>query len=673
MAKKINNSIKKPAPVTKQPAAAGIENVPVVKDPLLPAWLYEFKAQAIIVGMLAFVLYFNTSQNEYALDDTIVIVKNEYVYEGFAGIKDILTKDAFDSYYKQFNSSNQLSGGRYRPLSIVSFAIEQQFFGAIPPDKMEDAQHPNGIYPGFGYDMKKPFEKKFIEGMHIRHFFNVLWFTLCVVLLLYFLRYVVFRSNPVMALLAAVLFAIHPIHTEVVANVKSRDEIMSLVFICLTFIYAFKYQEYKKKWMLVVGTVSYFLAFLSKEYAITLVVLLPMSFFLFYRLSVWDSIKASLPFIGVMIVYICIRLSIVAQMNKDSDNDILNNPYAKAQDDEVLPTKISTTLNYIKLLIYPKHLSADYSYNTLPYKNFSSLKVWLSLLVHGSLIVLAISFLRRLLKPVSKVKIAGIEGNNQSAGSLLSKIDIEGARILLFAISFYLLNLFLVCNIFFNIGGTMGERLIFHSSVGFCIAAAYLLYKGMEKIKNAMTGRLALGGVMVLLIVLCGFKTIERNADWKNDETLFNHDIVESPNSILVNSNVASSLINKAETEKDSLMRRYELHKGIEYYNKTLSLHNTFVSGFMNRFVAYLKLNEPDSAKTNLDMVRTYYPKYPKMEEIYYNLGVCYYMKGMIPQAISQWQTSLKLNPSYGIAQQSINTATQAMIAQQKGQQVIVK
>ena len=652
-----------PVSAAKPKQAAFVAQVQVIKDAMIPAWLYEFKWQAWIVGVLAFVLYVNTSKNEYALDDTIVIVKNEYVYEGFAGIKDILTKDAFDSYYRQFNSSNQLSGGRYRPLSIVSFAVEQQFFGAIPADKMDSFQtHPNGINPGFSFNMNRPFEKKFIEGMHIRHFFNVLWFTLCCVLLLYFLRYVVFKSNPIMALIAAVLFAIHPIHTEVVANVKSRDEIMSLVFICLTFIYAFKYQEHKKTWMLVVGTVSYFLAFLSKEYAISMIILLPMAFFLFNRYSVWDSIKASLPFFGVMVVYIALRLNIVASMNKDSDSDILNNPYAKAQPNEILPTQISTTLNYIKLLFYPVHLSADYSYNTLPYKNFSSPKVWASLLVHGGLIVVLISFIRRLFKPVTAASAKAKEW-----------IDIEGVRVLCFAISFYLLNLFLVCNIFFNIGGTMGERLIFHSSVGFCIAMAYLLYKGMEMIKPAMMGRVAMSGLMLLLIVLCGFKTITRNEDWKSDETLFNHDIVEAPNSILVNSNVASSLINKAETETDSLKKREDLHMGIMYYNKALELHNTFVSGYMNRFVAYLKLDEPDSAKSNLDLVRQYYPKYPKMEEIYYNLGVCFYMKKQIPQAIAQWQTSLKLNPNYIVAQQSINTAMQAMNAQQRGENVNVK
>ncbi len=636
---------------------------PEVKDPLLPEWLYTFRIQAAIVGILSFVLYINTSKNEYALDDTIVIVKNEYVYEGFAGIWDILSKDAFDSYYKQFNSSNQLSGGRYRPLSIVTFAIEQQFFGAIPKDKMDSFKtHPNGINPGFSYDMKAPFERRFIEHMHIRHFFNVIWFTLCVITLLYFLRYIVFKHNHILALLAAILFVIHPIHTEVVANVKSRDEIMSLLFICLTFILAFKYQEHKKMWMLVCGMISYFLAFLAKEYAITLIALLPLSFFLFNRFSVWDSIKASLPFMGVMVVYIFMRLQIVAPMSENSDSDILNNPYAKVADaNEKLATQIATTLNYLKLLIFPDHLSADYSYNTIPYKTFSNPLVWLSLLIHGTLIGMVFSFFGRLF------------GSAPKAGEPAKKWSMETVRIMCFAITFYLLNLFIICNIFFNIGGTMGERLIFHSSVGFCIAVAYLLYKGTAMIKPAMTGKAILAVAMVALIGLCGFKTITRNMDWKSDETLFNHDIVEAPNSVLVNANVASSLINKAESEKNLVIKRDELHRGLEYYNKAVTIHNTFVSGYMNRFVAYLKLEEPDSAKMNLDKVHLYYPNYPKLEEIYYNLGVCYYMRKQIPQAIQQWQTSLKLKPNYIIAQQSINTAVQAMNAQQRGEEVKVK
>src|ERR1041384_3330370 len=103
----------KPTPQPVQEAASPNP----VSGPLAGGWsLYDFKLQAVIVALLAVIFYFNSFFNENAHDDGIVIVKNEYVQEGFAGIPDILTKDAYDSYYRQLNTTNQLQGGRYRPL-----------------------------------------------------------------------------------------------------------------------------------------------------------------------------------------------------------------------------------------------------------------------------------------------------------------------------------------------------------------------------------------------------------------------------------------------------------------------------------------------------------------------------------------------------------------------------
>jgi tetratricopeptide (TPR) repeat protein len=212
----------------------------------------------------------------------------------------------------------------------------------------------------------------------------------------------------------------------------------------------------------------------------------------------------------------------------------------------------------------------------------------------------------------------------------------------------------------------MGERLIFHSSVGFCMAVAWFLYKGMEKIKPAATGRLALLGAVVLLTVAYGFKTIDRNQYWKNDETLFGEDIKTTPNSVLVNSNVASSFINMAEAEKDTVKKFQALREGVKYYNKVLEIHPTFVSGFMNRGVAYLKLGIPDSARYNYDMARKLYPNYPKLYEVYYNLGVCYYLTGRIVEAIGIWQEVMKMEPKYVLAQQSINTAQLQLMQMQQ-------
>jgi hypothetical protein len=289
---------KKPAQRTQLEQAAVLDEPIVESTPEQPksflSKLYDFKLQAIVVALLAFVIYFNSFQNEFAHDDGIVIVKNEYVLEGFAGIPNIFSKDAYDSYYRQLNTTNQLKGGRFRPLSIVTFAIEQEFFGAVPVEKADSV-----VRQSVAYGVAGPGQEKLVRNMHVRHFFNVLWYMLSVVVLLYFLRYIIFKNNPLMAFVAAIIFTAHPIHTEVVANVKSRDEIMSLLFMCLTFIFAFKYEDDKKNpGHLVAALASYLLAFLSKEYAITILGLLPLSLYIFRNYSIAKSITSHAPIPG---------------------------------------------------------------------------------------------------------------------------------------------------------------------------------------------------------------------------------------------------------------------------------------------------------------------------------------------------------------------------------------
>ena len=591
----------------------------------IPGWLVDFKTQALIIAMLAIGLYCNTFRNEYALDDTAIIVGNEFVHQGFAGIPDILTKDAYYSYYSQLRSSDQLSGGRYRPLSIVTFAIEQQAFGAVPKDGVDSVTR-----YGLGYDKQQHYEQQFLKEMHVRHVVNVLLFALMAVILLYFFSYVVFKDNPLMALIAAIIFTVHPIHTEVVANVKSRDEIMSLLFICLNFIFAFKYLDYKKPWQLMVALFSYFLAFLSKEYAITLLGLLPLAFYLFHKYTVRKSIIATLPYIAVAVVYIIIRWQVIGPRNELSDNDIQINPYAWASATEKLATEIATSLNYLKLLLFPHPLSADYSYNQIPYKDFTHPLVWLSFAVHLSLVAFFFYFLKK-------------------------------RHVLCFAIAFYLFNLLMVCNIIFDIGATMGERLIFHASVGFAIAAAYLLVKGVEKIRPARVRWMSLAGSMLLIIVLCGFKTIERNKDWKNDETLFFHDIKVVPNSFLVDVDVAAILVNKSDFETDEQKRIDDLHRATSLFGRAIAMQNDYVLGYMNRSVAWYKLGEADSMKAGLDRVMKLYPIHPQLPEMYYHLGMLYYNNRQYPQADSALLQSLKLNPRNNEVKKTIEEVEKAM------------
>lgn len=577
---------------------------------LLPNWVRRFRYQAILVSLLSMLFYGNTINNEFALDDTAVIVQNEYVWRGFAGIPDILTKDAYDSYFKQINTTDQVRGGRYRPLSIVTFAIEQQLFGALT-QQQADSLVRFGVTP----IAKEEHDKQFLRLMHIRHGVNVVLFMLSCLVLLYFLRNIVFRHNTMLAFVATVLFVVHPIHTEVVANVKSRDEIMSLLFICLTFISAFAYNRSGKMWMLAAALVSYVLAFLSKEYAITLLLLLPLTFYLFDDKGVKKSAIQSLPYWVVAAVYVVVRLLVMPQRSEFSDSDIQINPYAMAQGTQKLATEIATLLQYLRLMIFPHPLSCDYSYNQIPYEDFTSPVVWVALSVHVLLLAIGIyCFIRR--------------------------------SVVCFGIAFYFINLMMVGNLLFDIGATMCERLVYHSSVGFVVVLAEAI--GYAVRRYGWCGRSVVWApVAIIVLTLCGYKTIARNADWKNDQTLFYQDINVCPNSFLISSNVGSLLVNNADKEPDTAKRTADIRRAIGLFGHALSLQETYALGHLNRSVAYLKLSMPDSAAVDLERVRALYPVHPSLPDLYYYVGLDFYYKNQFQPAAISWQITLNLSPRH--------------------------
>jgi hypothetical protein len=81
------------------------------------------KLQAfLLITLVAFAVYLNTLGHQMAYDDVAVIKQNDFVLKGVKGIPDILTHDSYYCYLKNNNLGNFLPEGRYRPLSIISFA-----------------------------------------------------------------------------------------------------------------------------------------------------------------------------------------------------------------------------------------------------------------------------------------------------------------------------------------------------------------------------------------------------------------------------------------------------------------------------------------------------------------------------------------------------------------------
>lgn len=543
-----------------------------------------------ILFLVAFCFYANSLSNQYALDDEAVITSNQYVQQGFAGIGKILTTDAYQSYYKTTNSNQHLSGGRYRPLSIVLFAIEHQLWGEAPEE---------------------------------RHFVNVLLYILCILSIFYFLRAYLLKKIPYgedIAFITALLFAIHPIHTEVVANIKSSDEILSLLFIMLTFIGSIRYRETKKIGNLLAGLLSLLLALLAKEYAITLLVLLPILFVLYFKDNLNKSIKSSLPYYGVIMFYLVIRIASIGFPVQHKELDILNNPYLLATPLQKIASEFFILGKYLYILFVPYPLASDYGFAEIPYSNFSSPAVWLSIFAYTIIIYWGIELFRK-------------------------------KSVLAFAVFFFVLNLFMVSNFAINIGATMGERLVFHSSLGFLLIISVGLIELTKKIKNEQRS-FAIAGLLFVLVAMCGTETISRNRDWKNNSTLFMKDVNTVPNSVKANDNAGGEYINLSEQVADTLKSDSIARIGLKYLHKAIRLDDSDMDGYLNLGIAYSKLILPDSAKYYWDIARRIYAAHPNFPSYYSMLGKIFNYtgnklarKGNYAGAIHEFETGMQCSP----------------------------
>jgi protein O-mannosyl-transferase len=562
-----------------------------IKKPLPVIFKIPVKIKYAILILLAFGFYANTFSNEYALDDEAVIQNNEYVQKGFSGIGKILTSDAYESYYRQNNANQHLAGGRYRPLSIALFAIEHQLWGNSP---------------------------------HKMHVVNVLLFVLCILSIFYFLRNYLFRKLPYgedLAFISVLLFIIHPLHTEVVANIKSSDEILSLLFIMLTFIFSLKFRESKKIIHLFTGMLCLFLALLAKEYAITLLFLLPLLFMVSLKDEPRKAITRSLPYVGIIVLYFIVRIGFIGFPHQHKDLDVLNNPYLFATPMQKLATEFFVLGKYLWLLVFPYPLAYDYGFAQIPYYSFASPLVWLSILMYVAILY------------------AGIKLWMQK-------------NVFAFPVFFFLFSLFMVSNFFLSIGTTMGERLVFHSSLGFVMFCSYGIMYATKKMKLPQRSYI-IGSVLSVIIIICGAETINRNNDWKNNFTLFTKDIAVIPKSVKANDNAGAQYINLSEATKDTARSDSIAHVGLKFLYKAVHLDDSDIDGYLNLGIAYCQLIEPDSAKVFWDKAKAIYPAqanlpgyYSLLGQIFNYTGNKFVRQGKVMQAIHEFEIGVQCNPS---------------------------
>jgi hypothetical protein len=225
----------------------------------------------------------------------------------------------------------------------------------------------------------------FPENAMPGHLINVLLFAGCVMLLFLFLHHLFKQKNPFIAFITAFLFALHPIHTEVVANIKSRDELLCFFFSLSTLIFFIKFIEKNKIKFLIWGLLMYFLSLLSKETSFTLLLIFPLVFFFYRNENKKSSIYISiLPFVPAF-TFLVIRYFVFKSFSYYHKNHwpFYIDPLVDAPTFAIgVATKIWLLGYYLRLLIIPYPLICDDSYNAIPFKNFKNAGVWLSIILY---------------------------------------------------------------------------------------------------------------------------------------------------------------------------------------------------------------------------------------------------------------------------------------------------
>ena len=422
---------------------------------------------ALAVALFAVALFAVVIGNGLVLDDAPLIRENPFI-RNLANVPRFFTSDYWEP---------RMQAGLYRPLVTTSYALNHAAGGLDPR----------------GY-----------------HALNLLLHAANSALVLLLLRR--WTGQLALAAAAAFLFAAHAVHAEVLANIASgRPELMAALFFLLSLLsYRRAEDGQAQHGVSPPSLVCFGLALLCKESAITLIAVLPLADAVFGQgetaslrgaRRLWTQragIYAAYAMLAV--AYLGIRWLALGggetlPAQRDFDNPLLMLPAGWR-----MLNALHVALLYTGLLIWPLHLSYDYSYDQIP-------------MIH--------SFDDPQLYAVLGLAALAAWGLVASA---------RRSRQAFFGIAFALVTFSVVSNLLLPIGTIMAERLLYLPSLGFCLAAAAGLRWLARRIQASPRGAArAFVALSALLVALHGARAIDRSLDWRSENGLYLHDLEVEP------------------------------------------------------------------------------------------------------------------------------------------------
>lgn len=427
------------------------------------------------VAAVALAVYANTLGGVLLYDDVNAIRDNAFVLDG--DMVGVLTKPSWWANGR---------GGLWRPLTTLTFVADHALHGLAP----------------FGY-----------------HLVNVVAHAVVSVLVLVVFAHV--TAAPATALGASLLFATHPIHTEAVANVVGRAELLAALGFFLAWrawLVADARSERSAVWV-GVAVLVYFLAMFAKENAIALpAVLLTADLLMRGEEPVAALLRRRAPRYAALgaaaVLFVAIRSAVIGGVVPGTD--LLDNPLSTMALGERLGTATVVLGLYALRLVFPLWLSADYSFDQIP--------------------AVTTPLDPRFLAAVVTIAAAG--GLAWWARRRAPAVTLGLATL---GLTFVV-----VSNLVFTIGTIMGERLAYLPSAGFCLALAAgcaALGGQREAALRAPSPRQrtvaapvprwspAFVALLATVVALYGARTVARNHVWLEPVGFYSTMVADAPRS----------------------------------------------------------------------------------------------------------------------------------------------
>jgi tetratricopeptide (TPR) repeat protein len=510
-----------------EPPRPVLEQVVNQRQGWWPTRSLDFYSQLTLI-ILVLVAYANTWGHDYVFDDFPTIVQNKFVKEGLGGIPEIFSTRLWDGYDASENIQS------YRPVTLLSFAIEYQFFGLAPS---------------------------------LSHVVNVLIYLASVLLIYRTFRLLIPQEKSLVPWLVAFFFALHPIHTEPVNNLKSRDELLALTFGLAALWYYLRYCLDGRLLAAGWAGMCYLLALLSKETPITFLALAP-TLGLFFRLKPWATLfKRMWPLALAAAIFLLLRHLVISAHSTGSQAfTYFDQPMLLANTWSLsLGTKLWVFGKNLSLLVFPHPLTSSYFYNDIPIVPIYNFFALFALFTILGLLWFTYHGWRR--------------------GQLY------GLGLATFFVTFSLFSHFII-----PMGNAMGERLLLTPSLGACIVFADLANRLLAPLPSRLgindyfrqkeTGLI----LFTCIAFVCLAKITGRNPVWQNNFTLASNDVVTSPNSYILTRQAALEYEKAAQQSIGVFARRSMNSHASRYFKKALEIDSANID-LHKRYINHLFQN----------------------------------------------------------------------------------